>query len=542
MRAARRSVLLALASALAAAPLPGQAVWIPPKDPCDLTPTASKVSSGLQALRGAVEKPDQAGAQLVQARKLFGEAILQDNQGANPAAWYYLGRAYVVAGDAAGADSALKRAESLAPKCAADIATYRNELWGQLINDGLAAWQDGRADSALAVLHAAARLEPGSPKTFATIAGLYASRGQDDSAFAYYRLAARTGVGDPAVAQDRRDALANAWHLVVRKVQSHPAAQRTGRVRAGLDSMQRGIGTDSVVLARLVASSQSRKARGAKLAPADQQLFTRDSAARTQAVSRQRAALAAARQQLAADSSALATAFGPAVDALNEYLAAYPGDVEAATSLATLYAQSGRADQAAAVLDSLSAHAGSLDPEVLFGLGIRMVGQGLYRPGARALVLGLARNPYRREALFSLAVACYQMHDTASLLPTAQRLVALDPLNRGSLRLVAAGWDLRGRRDSTHSYVARADSVLAVEVSVAGFVPDSVGASVSAVVANLKSVPSKPFRLTLELLDVTGAVVATQNQDVPALTPRQSLSFDWQVPGRGIGGWRYRAS
>src|SRR5256885_2250657 len=95
-----------------------------------------------------------------------------------------------------------------------------------------------------------------------------------------------------------------------------------------------------------------------------------------------------------------------------------------------------------------------------------LVEQGLYRAGARALTLGLARNPYRRDALFSLAVAHYQLRDSAALLPVAQRLLVLDPLNRASLKLVAAGWDFGGRRDSTRAYVARADTGLAVEISV----------------------------------------------------------------------------
>src|SRR5439155_276061 len=112
--------------------------------------------------------------------------------------------------------------------------------------------------------------------------------------------------------------------------------------------------------------------------------------ARAQAVARQRAALAAAVQQLAADSSALSAAFAPAIDALKDALAAYPGEIDAATTLATLYAQSGHAAQAAAVFDSLVAQAKDLDPDVLFGPGTRMVGQGLYRPAARALTLGLS--------------------------------------------------------------------------------------------------------------------------------------------------------
>jgi tetratricopeptide (TPR) repeat protein len=496
----------------------------------------------MQALRGAAEKPDQRDPQLAQAKKTLGEAIVQDNQGANPAAWYYLGRYYVAVGDVAGADSALARAATLAPKCAADIATYRDEIFTKLLNDGLTAWQDGKQDSALGLLHVAAHLEPHNPKAFATVAALYASGANDDSAFAYYRLAARTAGDDAAFAHDRQEALSNAWHLAVRKVQGHPAAQRAARVRTSLDSIQRGVTSDSTVLARLVGSSQSRKAREATLAPADQKLFTRDSTARAQAVARQRAALAAAVQQLAADSSALTTAFAPAIDALKDHLAAYPGEIDAATTLATLYAQSGHAAQAAAVFDSLAAHAKDLDPDALFGPGTRMVGQGLYRPAARALTLGLARNPYRRDALFSLAVAYYQLHDSTALLPAAQRLLALDPLNRASLKLVAAGWDFLRQRDSTKAYVARSDAGLAVEISVLSFLPDSDGASLSAAATNLKAAPSNPLHLTFEFLDVAGQVIATQTQDIPAMPPRQSQAFDLKVTGRRVAGWRYRAS
>ena len=546
MRAVARLTPFALAIVLMGtsrvAGLAAQESFGPPQAPCQLTQSNSKINNGIQALKTAVEKPDQRATQLAQARKALTDAIVQDGQSGNPAAWYYLGRHAVLAGDAAAADTAFARAASLAPACVADIATYRDELWGRLVNDALTVSQDGKLDSALALLHAAARLEPHNPKAFATAAALYASRGNDDSAYAYYRLAGRSAGDDTTYASDKREALSNAWHLLVRKVQGHPAAQRAARVRGSLDSLQRAITADSIVLARLVGSSQSRKARGAKLAPADQQLFTRDSTARAQAVARGRSALAAALQQLAADSTALTAAFAPAIGALNEYVAAFPADVDAATTLATLYAQSGHGNQAAAVFDSLGAHAKNLDPDALFGPGVRLVGQGLYQPGARALALGLARNPYRREALFSLAIAYYQLHDSTALLPAAQRLAALDPLNRASLKLVAAGWDFRRERDSAKAYVARADTGIAVEISVVSFIPDSAGAGIAGLATNLKATPSKPAHLTVELLDVGGQVVATLTQDLPALSPRQSQAFDLKANGRGIAGWRYRAS
>ena len=194
------------------------------------------------------------------------------------------------------------------------------------------------------------------------------------------------------------------------------------------------------------------------------------------------------------------------------------------------------------MFDSLAAHAPELEADALFAPGTRMVEQGMYRAGARALTLGLAKNPYRRDALFSLAVAYYQLRDSASLLPVAQRLLALDPLNRACLKLVAAGWDFGGRRDSTRAYVARADSGLAVEISVPSFVPDTAGASLSGIALSLKSAPTTPFHLTVEFLDARGQVVATASHDVPSLSPRQSHPFDLQASGRRITGWRYRSS
>ncbi|HVH09670.1 MAG TPA: tetratricopeptide repeat protein [Gemmatimonadales bacterium] len=503
--------------------------------------TSSKIKDAIEALVDGAQTPERRDPELAKAKRLLTSAILGD-QGSSPAAWYYLGRQAVLAGDATGADTAFARARTLEPKCAADIAIYRGELWGELLNNRLAAWQDGKRDSGLALLHRAARFDPANPKPYSAVAALFSSTGNDDSALAYYRLAAQTAGTDTTYTRDKRDALSNAWHLVVRKVQGHPAVQGASHLRAGLDSLARGITADSTVLARLVSSSQSRQARHAHLAPADQQAFTRDSTARAQNVARQRAAVTASLQQIAADSSALGTAFAPAIEALGAYLAAFPDDPEAAVALATLYAQSGRTALAAAVFDSLAAHAPALDPEALFGPGAHLVGQGLYRPGARALTVALAKNPYRRDALLSLGVAYYQLRDSAALLPVAQRLLDLDPLNRASLRLVAAGWDLRRARDSSRAYVARADSGVAVEITVSTFTPDSATAAFFALANNVKAAPSKPFHLTVEFLDFAGQPVASVSHDVPALAPRQSHPFELQASAKRVAGWRYRPS
>src|SRR5207249_1915216 len=119
--------------------------------------------------------------------------------------------------------------------------------------------------------------------------------------------------------------------------------ESASKPRASMDSIDRGFEADSTTRARMNASSEARKARGRRLTPADQQTFTRDSTGRAQAVAQARTARATVVQQMAVDSGKLRAAFAPAIEALRDYLTAYPGEADAATSLATLYAQSGHA-------------------------------------------------------------------------------------------------------------------------------------------------------------------------------------------------------
>ncbi|PYP96719.1 MAG: hypothetical protein DMD34_04830 [Gemmatimonadetes bacterium] len=116
MRAVARLTPFALAIVLMGASrvggLAAQESFGPPQAPCQLTQSNSKINNGIQALKTAVEKPDQRATQLAQARKALTDAIVQDGQSGNPAAWYYLGRHAVLAGDAAAADTAFARAAS----------------------------------------------------------------------------------------------------------------------------------------------------------------------------------------------------------------------------------------------------------------------------------------------------------------------------------------------------------------------------------------------------------------------------------------------
>src|SRR2546428_6075129 len=197
-----KAAITALCSAVAT-PLLAQGGWVTPHPPCEISAAHFKVNGGVLHLKAAAEKPDQRPGQLGEQRRVLVEAVLQDKQDKNPGAWYYLGGYYFEPGDAAGADSALARALALAPQCKQDIDGYRRRLWASTLNAGLAAWQGGKEDSAVALFGLAARLAPANPKAFVALAGVDAGQENYDSPPLLYPRPGGGAGNRHAVAQDK---------------------------------------------------------------------------------------------------------------------------------------------------------------------------------------------------------------------------------------------------------------------------------------------------------------------------------------------------
>jgi tetratricopeptide (TPR) repeat protein len=288
------------------------------------------------------------------------------------------------------------------------------------------------------------------------------------------------------------------------------------------------------------ASSVSRRSRGARLSPADQQSFSHDSAARADAVSRDRAARDAVQQQAGADSAAAQAVYEPAIVSYKELVVAYPSNAEAAASLAGIYVQAGRKAEALTVFDGLLAHATDLSAGELYDLGQRLVTSRLWVPGIKAYTLALQRNPYHRNALSELGSAYVENKDGANAVATLQRLVALDPMNRMALHLMGQAWDLRGQTDSARKYTMAAES-LSIDITIASMVPDTGGVTLTGIASNSGSVPGKAAHLTVEFLDASGAVLGSQAVDIPVVPAGGSQQFAARSPAKGAVGWRYRA-
>jgi tetratricopeptide (TPR) repeat protein len=155
---------------------------------CGLKSGHFKVSSGATYLKTSVETDVAENQQraLDDGERVLLEAMRENKQESNPAAWYYLGRIYLQRGDIYGADSALTRAEKLAPACAKEIDLYRRNAWVGLIQGGNGFEEKKNRDSALVLYRQASVMYRKSPIAYYQAAALFNDQGAIDSATAYY--------------------------------------------------------------------------------------------------------------------------------------------------------------------------------------------------------------------------------------------------------------------------------------------------------------------------------------------------------------------
>jgi len=467
--------------------------WAVPK--CDIKPAHFLVNSGLLYLKSATETKfeDQRQKDLRDARGVLTQAVTTGSQEKNPAAWYYLARYYVMTQDLTGADSAFQRAETLKPECAEDIGLWRRLVWVPLLNAGIAAWQANNTDSAVVYFRQANAILKTESMGFKYLASLLYNAGQLDSAAVYFRVAADIAAKDPKMLQDHRDALFN--------------------------------------LARIHHSQKH---------------------------------------------------WPEALAAYREYLTVVPNDPEVLASVGTVLSQTGQRDSAFALYRRIIALGDSMGAMPMFRVGVEIfqavsdepdtaaagkscrgtratpariracrdsltnvvreydaAAKVTFRLAAQAFEAGLKLSPYNRDGLFNLVNTYLQLNDSTGMLPVAQRLVTVDPMNRMSLRLLAFAHQRVGHIDSTLHYLRMADSTLSADITISAFDPQDSTVTVKGLVTNVRSTTGRPFKLAFEFLNAKGEVVATRSTDIPALPPQGTQQFELTSPAVGVQAWRY---
>ena len=512
-----------------------QDVWQPAQPPCDLEPGHGVVSDGINQLKNAIENPAaRRDDRLDQAFEALVRAIRDDDQGSNPAAWYYLGRVFSEQGNAVGADTAFRKALELFPDCKDDITAYTSALAADVLPEALRGWQEGNTDSASYYFALASRLDPTNASVPLYEARMYADVGQLDRAIEKIEEGRALAGGDPNAEQLLRQATSDVIRNLERQALAEPAMQTVGGHRVGLDTLLVNIARDSALLANLIAEWA-----GQNLRPEVQQAVARDSAALEQRLAAARGGLPESTDALARDSAAIEAAAGPAITALTTYISTFPDDLDASFRLLKLYSAAGRRAEMDVLVAAVRG-ASAVSAQQLLQAGLALFNEGYPEQAASMLEGALERNPYDRGSLVVLGRSYLTLRDAEGLQMTVKRLTDIDPLNPQTMQMVAMAFNMAGARDSAQHYVNLARGEMGLTISVQQFIPTESNVVLNASAQNIGNDATTPMSIVFEFLDALGQVVGTHTEQIPTLPSRGQHAISLRVDASGAIAWRYK--
>jgi tetratricopeptide (TPR) repeat protein len=194
---------------------------------CGLKSNHFKVSSGASYLKSGIENdiPENQKRSLDSGKRVLLEAMQQNGQDKNPAAWYFLGRIYLQQGDLIGADTALARAQQLAPACEKEISAYRQNAWVALLQGGNTFEKQKNLDSALVLYRQAGMIVHKSAIPYYQAANVFNEQKQIDSASVYFgkAVAAAANATDTTEVNIRNRSAFNQGALLL-NTQKYPEA------------------------------------------------------------------------------------------------------------------------------------------------------------------------------------------------------------------------------------------------------------------------------------------------------------------------------
>src|SRR5690606_35786380 len=209
-----------------------------------------------------------------------------------------------------------------------------------------------------------------------------------------------------------------------------------------------------------------------------------------------------------------------------------------------------------------------LSEEQLFRVGAGLYEAGRYDGAVEAFRKAVALNPFSRDAHFNLAQSLYQrarqlQSDEGAGPPPAElrgvleqmihaseQTRAVDPNNRDLFRMLAYSYrglgDMAGdqaekaRWEAEVAKVAQEYEAVAFEIYDIGFAREDTGIRMSGALENLKLAEGETVRLRVSVLGDDGAVLGSDDVEVRAPAPGETVAFSTvlAVPGT-IRGWKY---
>lgn len=214
--------------------------------------------------------------------------------------------------------------------------------------------------------------------------------------------------------------------------------------------------------------------------------------------------------------------FAEAEQVLRVIVAADPADVEAQANLANALSRLGRDSEASQIYSRLLSTP-NLPATELFSIGVALFQSDDYDRAAEAFGRVTQIQPEHRDAWFNQANAIYASEDWEALVPSAERLIQIDPLNStGALILVRAYRELQRNQEALQTLEAlEAAPVLLEELQVQ---PGVQTTTLRGEVVGNSAAPGTPIQLRFTFFDDNGQVgTSTVTLAAPAREAREGF-------------------
>lgn len=206
-----------------------------------------------------------------------------------------------------------------------------------------------------------------------------------------------------------------------------------------------------------------------------------------------------------------------------QQLEADPNNVALQSSLALALAKQGREAEAQQIYTTLLANQ-SLAPNDLFSVGVALFNSKDYPRAAEAFRRVTATQPNSRDAWYNYANALYAQNEFQALVPVAERLVQVDPLNENSALILARAY--RETRQNQKALEAlQANETAPVHVEELTMQPRQGSTRISGSVLGNTAAAGTPVQLRFTFYGANGEL-GTQTVTVNAPAAESTASFE----------------
>lgn len=250
----------------------------------------------------------------------------------------------------------------------------------------------------------------------------------------------------------------------------------------------------------------------------------------------------------AAQGDAKAADIAQARSLLEGYLKDSPGEATAQQALGRALRLSGDTSAVVAIFNEMLQTPDKFTDVQLFEAASNAAAGGQDANAVKLFEAGLKKNPYHRTALLNLSNVLFQLKDTERMGPTVRRVMELDPNYDTGWRLMAGYWQLRARaetdaakkktwNDSTLFYLDRQTKTNPrIDVNLSN--KNGNNYEIQGTLTN-EGAATASYTIKFELLDATGAVVATKDVAVGPVEAKANASFGVKIEAPKAVGFRY---